>query len=62
MADETTGSMVSREVGGVPKGEAEFRVWIEKTLKQHYQDIKTLFDTCTDCDRFEKKRRDASQL
>ena len=62
MADGTTGSMVSREVGGVPKDEAAFRVWIEKTLKQHYQDIKTLFDTCTDCDRVEKIIREASQL
>ena len=55
MAD---GTMISREVGKPPKGEKEFRVWLEKVLRDHYQDIQSLFSMCTDCDRFEKLQRD----
>ena len=61
MADET-GSMTSRTVGSPPKGDHEFKIWLQKILRQHYQDIKTLFDTTTDCDRFEKLQRDNEQL
>ena len=53
-----TGSMVSRAITSAPKNDAEFRKWAERILRRQYQDIKTLFDTCTDCDLYEKKQRD----
>mgnify|MGYP003153018890 CR=1 FL=1 len=59
MAD---GAMISRGVKSVPKDDTDFRLWVEKALRQHYQDIKTLFDTCTDIDRFEKLQRDNKQV
>lgn len=59
MADET-GAMISRAVTSAPKPDAEFRDWVEKILRKHYQDIKTLFETTTDCDLFEKRQRDLS--
>ena len=57
---DTTGVMVSRAVKAIPTDTEKQKVWLEKTLDQHFQDIKTLFDTCTDCDRFEKLQRDNS--
>lgn len=53
-----TGSMVSRAIPEVPKDPNEFRKFLQKILRQHYQDIKTLFETCTDCDQYEKLQRD----
>lgn len=54
------GVMISRAIKAMPKlkDEAAFRIWLEKTLKQHYQDIKTLFETTTDIDLYEKLQRD----
>lgn len=53
-----TGSMTSRAVPEVPKDPKEFRRFLQKILRQHYQDIKTLFETTTDCDLYEKRQRD----
>jgi len=53
-----TGSMISRSVFEVPKDPEEQRKFLQKILRDHYQDIKTLFETTTDCDLFEKKQRD----
>jgi len=53
-----TGSMISRAVTKVPEDPKELNKFLLKVLNQHYRDIKTLFDTCTDCDRYEKLMRD----
>jgi len=60
---EDSGVMISRSVPAVPdpqKNPREFKVWIEKTLQNHYIDIKTLFDTTTDTDLYTKLQRDNS--
>ena len=57
MAD-TSGTMISRAVTSVPEDPQKLRLFIKSVLSEHYQDIKTLFDQCTDNDRFEKLQRD----
>ena len=58
MADEnTTGTMISRAIQQVPDDPNEMKKFLRRTLRDHYQDIKTLFETCTDCDIFEEKQR-----
>lgn len=56
-----TGGMISRAVPEVPKDPTKLRDFLRKILRQHYQDIKTLFDTTTDCDQYEKLQRDNEQ-
>ena len=43
--------MSSRTVTNVPKEENAFRVWIEKTLRAHYLDIKRIYnrEIASDC-------------
>lgn len=55
------GPMVSRSVPAIPEGKAEMRRYIEKILKDHYNDIKNLYDMTTDCDLTEKLQRDNAQ-
>lgn len=58
MAEVTeTGSMVSRAITKVPEDPKELNKFLQKILRQHFQDIQTLFTTCTDCDRFEQLQR-----
>ena len=56
--DDKSGSMVSREITNVPKGDAEFRRWVEKNLRTQFKDIKALYSMTTDTDLFEQKQRD----
>ena len=53
-----TGGMISRAVPKIPKDPNKMRESLQKILRQHFQDIKTLFETTTDCDLFEKQQRD----
>jgi len=57
MAD-TSGSMISRAIQRIPEDPKELRIFLQRILTEHYKDIKTLFDTCTDCDKYEKLQRD----
>ncbi len=50
--------MISRSVQDVPKDPEKFRAWLQKILRNHYQDIKTLFEQTTDNDLYEKRQRD----
>jgi len=50
------GSMISRAVPKIP--EKDMSKVIQKILRQHYQDIQTLFAMTTDIDRYEKLQRD----
>lgn len=56
------GSMVSRAVPKLPENPKEMSREIRAILRKHYQDIQTLFAMTTDCDRFEKLRRDNEAL
>lgn len=56
------GSMVSRAIPPLPESQKEMSATVRKILRQHYQDIQTLFAMTTDCDRLEKLRRDNEEL
>jgi len=51
-------SMISRSIPKVPEDPKELHRFLRKVLRDHYQDLHTLFSTCTDCDRYEKLQRD----
>ena len=57
MANET-GNMISRAIQKVPEDPHDLRVFLKKVLRDHYQDIQTLFASCTDCDKVEQHRRE----
>lgn len=50
--------MISRSIEKVPEDNKELRKFLRKILREHYQDIKTLFEQTTDYDLFEKRQRD----
>jgi len=50
--------MQSTEITSAPKDEKGLRVWLERILKDHYRDIRDLYEMTTDCDQFEQKQRD----
>lgn len=54
----TTGFMISRDVQKIPEDNKALRVFLRKVLRDHYNDIKTLFEQTTDNDLLEKHRRD----
>lgn len=56
------GSMVSRAVPKLPESPKEMSREIRQILRQHFQDIQTLFAMTTDTDRIEKLRRDNESL
>lgn len=56
------GVMVSRAVPNLPENPKEMSRELRQILRQHYQDIQTLFAMTTDCDRFEKLQRDNEAL
>lgn len=51
------GSMVSRAVPKIPENPVEMSRVLQEILRQHYQDIQTLFAMTTDCDRYEQLQR-----
>lgn len=55
-------SMTSRAVPKIPENPKEMSRVLRKILRQHYDDIHTLFVMTTDCDRLEKRRRDNESL
>ena len=55
-------SMISRAVPKLPEDKSKMRAEIRKILRQHFQDIQTLFAMCTDVDRIEKLQRDNESL
>jgi len=50
--------MITTPITDVPKDPEQQRRFIQKKLSEIYQDIKTLFETTTDYDLFEKKQRE----
>jgi len=56
------GAMISRAVPEIPTEPAKMSRELQKILRQHFQDIQTLFAMCTDSDRIEKLRRDNEAL
>jgi hypothetical protein len=50
--------MISKPVPELPKDPEQQRRFIQRILNEMYQDIKTLFETTTDYDLFEKKQRE----
>jgi len=50
--------MLTNPIIEVPKDPEQQRVFIQKKLRELYQDVKTLFETTTDYDLFEKKQRE----
>jgi len=55
-------SMISRAVPKISENPSQMRTEIQKILRQHFQDIQTLFAMTTDCDRYEKLQRDNEGL
>lgn len=52
-------SMISRAIPNLSEKPKDMSREIREILRQHYQDIHTLFAMCTDCDRYEKHQRDS---
>jgi len=55
-------SMISRAIPEIPSDPKQMARVLQKILRQHYQDIHTLFAMTTDSDRIEKLRRDNEAL
>ena len=56
------GAMVSRAVPEISSDPKTMARDVRKVLRQHFQDIQTLFAMTTDSDRIEKLRRDNEEL
>ena len=56
------GSMISRPIPKISENPKEMGRELQKILRQHYQDIQTLFAMTTDVDQLEKLRRDNEAL
>jgi len=54
--------MISRAVPKIPEKPSQMSTVLQEILRQHYQDIQTLFAMTTDCDRYEKLQRDNEGL
>jgi len=52
------GAMISRPISKIPENPQEMSRVLQKILRQHYQDIQTLFAMTTDCDKYEQHQRD----